>query len=56
MVVFGGTQLLLSGRDHIEGSRVAGERDGEGERGKSERSYRGRERIRGKALLEERME
>lgn len=53
MVVFGGTQLLLSGQDHIQGSRVEGERD---EKRKSERNYRGRERIRVKALLEERIE
>lgn len=33
MVVFGRMQLLLSGQDHIEGSRVEGERDGEGKRG-----------------------
>ncbi len=55
MVVFGRMQLLLSGQDHIEGSRVEGERDGKGKRRKSERNYRGRERMREKTLLEERI-
>lgn len=32
MVVFGKTQLLLSGQDHIQGSRVEGERHGEEKR------------------------
>lgn len=56
MVVFGRMQLLLSGQDHVEGSRVEGESDGEGEKGKSERNYRGRGGIRAKALLGGRME
>lgn len=51
MVVFERTQLL-SGRDHIEGSR--GEREKEMER-KRGGNYRGRERIREKALFKERM-
>lgn len=33
VVVFGKTQLLLSGRDNIEGSTMEGELDGKGKRG-----------------------